>query len=87
MLRPSSNFALSLLVFIATFAAFRSTAAFTYAPGSEPLAVKSPFLNTWISGTAPIAGSWPFNPINGGITGWAGHARIDGVGYNFMGDP
>ncbi|KIM22747.1 hypothetical protein M408DRAFT_281196 [Serendipita vermifera MAFF 305830] len=79
-------FPLSLLVFIATFASFRPAAALTYSPGAEPLVVRSPFLNTWNAGGSPVAGSWSFNTFDGKVTAWTGLARVDGVGYAYLGD-
>ena len=86
MLRPASSFPLSILVFIATFLLVRPAAAFTYSPVAEPIAVKSPFLSTYNAGGSSPAGNWASNSGDGHITAWSGLARVDGVGYVFMGN-
>ncbi|KKK18479.1 glutaminase GtaA, partial [Aspergillus rambellii] len=57
-----------------------------------PLAVKSPYLNTWLSAGRDggnggyLAGEWP-TFWEGQITGWAGLIRVDGSVYTWMGLP
>jgi hypothetical protein len=53
-------------------------------PPAVPLAVRSPYLNTWLTADA-LPGVWP-TFWNGHITAMTGVARIDGVGYRFLGD-
>ncbi|THH32901.1 hypothetical protein EUX98_g1248 [Antrodiella citrinella] len=57
-------------------------------PAAVPLAVRSPYLSAWLaqgSGT-PLNGAWP-TFWTGQIVGWAGYIKVDGVTYNFLGDP
>ncbi|KAJ3791208.1 DUF1793-domain-containing protein [Lentinula aff. detonsa] len=56
-------------------------------PASYPLAVRAPYLNTWIS-TANGSDSlnfWPLHWDGSNIMGWSGFARIDGVTWQWMG--
>jgi hypothetical protein len=53
-------------------------------PPAVPLAVRSPYLSTWLAADA-LPGVWP-TFWNGHITAMCGIARIDGVGYRFLGD-
>src|SRR5450755_3003931 len=54
-------------------------------PPAAPLAVRGPYVSTWLPSTA-LPGTWPeFWP--GHTTAMGGLARIDGVSYLFMGDP
>jgi hypothetical protein len=54
-------------------------------PPAAPLAVRGPYLSTWLPATA-LPGTWPqFWP--GHVTAMTGIARIDGVSYVFMGAP
>lgn len=85
-------FRLSLLVasFIASAGA-QST--FTPArPPAAPLAVKSPYLSTWLNVGSDggdggyLAGEWPVFWQNQ-ITGWTGMIRVDGQTYTWMGLP
>ncbi|PAV21986.1 hypothetical protein PNOK_0194300 [Pyrrhoderma noxium] len=57
-------------------------------PPSVPLAVKTPYLSTWLaqgSGNA-LNDDWP-RFWTGSILGWAGYARVDGTTYTFLGVP
>jgi hypothetical protein len=54
-------------------------------PGSIPLAVRSPYLNTWQPG-ASLAGTWS-RFWNGRVTAICGIARVDGVPHLFAGAP
>ncbi|KAF2103682.1 DUF1793-domain-containing protein [Rhizodiscina lignyota] len=83
---------LSILANIAgsTFAASTFSPA---RPPALPLAVKSPYLNTWLyagsddSGNGGyLAGKWPQH-WGSGVTGWTGMIRVDGDTYVWMGDP
>ncbi|KAL4781813.1 hypothetical protein BJX76DRAFT_369577 [Aspergillus varians] len=70
-------------------------AASTFSPARPPalpLAVKSPYLSTWLSAGADggnggyLAGEWP-TFWEGQVTGWAGLIRVDGQVYTWMGLP
>ena len=54
-------------------------------PPAVPLAVRSPYLTTWLPGDN-LAGTWP-TFWNGHITALCGLARIDGAAYVFAGSP
>ncbi|KAI0832343.1 DUF1793-domain-containing protein [Trametes gibbosa] len=57
-------------------------------PAAVPLAVRSPYLSAWLpqgAGTA-LNGAWP-TFWTGSILGWAGFVKVDGVAYNWLGDP
>ncbi|EIM87836.1 DUF1793-domain-containing protein [Stereum hirsutum FP-91666 SS1] len=56
---------------------------------SYPLAVRSPYLSTWLAGGSNggnLNGAWPAF-WQGQPTGWAGYVRVDGTVYNFLGAP
>ncbi|ROV92383.1 hypothetical protein VMCG_09131 [Cytospora schulzeri] len=55
-------------------------------PPAWPLAVKSPYLSTWLFGTSggSLAGYWP-QFWAGQNTGWQGFVAVDGAVYNWMG--
>ncbi|KAJ7068393.1 DUF1793-domain-containing protein [Mycena amicta] len=57
-------------------------------PASIPLAVRTPYLSSWLpQGTGhPLNGAWPTH-WNGQITGWAGFVKVDGAAFSFLGDP
>ncbi|RDW86226.1 glutaminase GtaA [Aspergillus mulundensis] len=61
-------------------------------PPALPLAVKSPYLSTWLSAGRDggnggyLAGEWP-TFWEGQVTGWAGLVRVDGQVYTWMGLP
>ncbi|KAJ5530624.1 hypothetical protein N7527_004017 [Penicillium freii] len=61
-------------------------------PPAIPLAVRSPYLSTWLNVGADggnggyLAGEWPVFWQNQ-ITGWAGMIRVDGNTYTWMGIP
>ncbi|KAL4935733.1 hypothetical protein BDV06DRAFT_233994 [Aspergillus oleicola] len=70
-------------------------AASTFSPARPPalpLAVKSPYLSTWLSAGGDggnggyLAGEWP-TFWEGQVTGWAGLIRVDGQVYTWMGLP
>jgi hypothetical protein len=54
-------------------------------PPAVPLAVRQPYLSSWLPGTL-LPGTWP-QFWEGSTTEMAGIVRIDGVAYLFMGDP
>ncbi|KAJ5885050.1 hypothetical protein N7495_009560 [Penicillium taxi] len=61
-------------------------------PPSLPLAVRSPYLSTWLNAGSDggnggyLAGEWPTFWQNQ-VTGWCGLVRVDGVTYTWMGLP
>ncbi|KAI0386749.1 glutaminase A [Hypomontagnella monticulosa] len=61
-------------------------------PPAIPLAVKSPYLNSWLNVGSDggnggyLAGEWP-KFWSQQITGWAGFIRVDGKAYNWLGAP
>ncbi|KAK6074358.1 glutaminase A [Seiridium cupressi] len=72
-----------------------ATADSTFSPArppSIPLAVKSPYLNSWLNAGSDggnggyLAGEWA-TFWDQGITGWVGLIRVDGVAYTWMGAP
>jgi glutaminase A-like protein/uncharacterized protein DUF5127/uncharacterized protein DUF4964 len=68
-----------------TAAAKGTLAAAPIRPPAAPLAVRNPYLSTWLPATA-LPGTWEqFWP--GHVTAMAGIARIDGTAYMFMGAP
>lgn len=54
-------------------------------PPAAPLAVRNPYLSTWLPSTA-LPGTWP-QFWQGHITAMAAIARIDGTAYMILGDP
>ncbi|KAL5536139.1 hypothetical protein ACEPAF_4244 [Sanghuangporus sanghuang] len=57
-------------------------------PPALPLAVRSPYLNTWLQqGNNPpsLSGTWPRLWDTGGITGWYASAVVDDQAYMIMG--
>jgi hypothetical protein len=54
-------------------------------PPAAPLAVRQPYLSTWLPATI-LPGTWQ-TFWNGSTTAMAGIARIDGTSYLFMGAP
>ncbi|MFC0433854.1 glutaminase family protein [Kutzneria buriramensis] len=61
------------------------SAAHPVRPPATPLAVRSPYLSTWLAGDY-LAGEWA-GFWTGRTTAMTGLARIDGVSYVFMGQP
>ncbi|CAJ2502899.1 Uu.00g102930.m01.CDS01 [Anthostomella pinea] len=61
-------------------------------PPSIPLAVKAPYLNSWLDAGSDggnggyLAGEWPVF-WQQQVTGWAGLIRVDGTPYTWMGAP
>ncbi|RAH45891.1 glutaminase GtaA [Aspergillus brunneoviolaceus CBS 621.78] len=87
-----TRFILGLLVTVlVSFAG--ATSVFSPArPPALPLAVKSPYLSTWLAAGSDggnggyLAGEWP-TFWAGQINGWAGMVRVDGTTYTWMGLP
>ncbi|KAF2091372.1 glutaminase GtaA [Saccharata proteae CBS 121410] len=70
-----------------------ASSSFTPArPPALPLAVKSPYLSTWLNAGSDggnggyLPGEWPVFWSNQ-ITGWTGLIRVDGTTYTWLGDP
>ncbi|KAI5122587.1 hypothetical protein M0805_004803 [Coniferiporia weirii] len=79
---------LLLAVLLASTVDAVSWTATPFNPAAVPLAVRSPYLSTWLpqgSGTA-LNDAWPAF-WTGSILGWAGFVRVDGTVYTFLGDP
>ncbi|KAH3912897.1 hypothetical protein HBH56_108920 [Parastagonospora nodorum] len=60
-------------------------------PPSIPLAVKNPYLSTWLpAGNNPnggyLPGTWP-TFWRGQVLGWTGLVRVDGKAFTWMGNP
>jgi hypothetical protein len=66
-------------------AAAGNLAASPIRPPAAPLAVRGPYLSTWLPSTT-LPGTWQ-QFWNGHTTAMGGIARIDGVSYMFMGAP
>jgi Domain of unknown function (DUF5127)/Domain of unknown function (DUF4965)/Domain of unknown function (DUF1793)/Domain of unknown function (DUF4964) len=66
-------------------AANGTLAASPIRPPAAPLAVRSPYLNTWLPATA-LPATWQ-QFWQGHVTAMAGIVRIDGTAYMLMGDP
>jgi Domain of unknown function (DUF5127)/Domain of unknown function (DUF4965)/Domain of unknown function (DUF1793)/Domain of unknown function (DUF4964) len=66
-------------------AATGNLAASPIRPPAAPLAVRGPYLSTWLPSTT-LPGTWQ-QFWNGHITAMGGIARIDGISYMFMGAP
>ncbi|KZT72217.1 hypothetical protein DAEQUDRAFT_763324 [Daedalea quercina L-15889] len=60
-------------------------------PAAIPLAVRSPYLSTWLGSTngTDITNAWPvfWSESNGHVNGWAGLIRVDGSTYKWLGTP
>ncbi|EPE08170.1 glutaminase [Ophiostoma piceae UAMH 11346] len=79
---------LSLLSVLAVVTPLTSASTFTpLRPPAIPLAVRSPYLSTWLNGDSGgiLPGSWPRFWADQ-IVGWQGLIRVDNVAYNWMGD-
>lgn len=60
-----------------------------FTPPSYPLAVRSPYLSTWLAqkdGGTALNDDWS-RFYTGQITGWAGLIKIDNTTYSFLGTP
>ncbi|KAJ7684052.1 hypothetical protein B0H17DRAFT_941147 [Mycena rosella] len=79
-------FLLSAFFFVFSTAVPWSASPFN--PSSIPLAVRTPYLSTWLpqgSGT-PLNGAWPQH-WTGQTVGWSGFIKVDGTPYSFLGEP
>jgi hypothetical protein len=95
LLRPSPPinmgfFLLSLLssTLVATTVNALGWTSTPFNPASIPLAVRTPYLSTWLpqgSGHA-LNAQWPSFWTNS-IAAWAGYVKVDNVAYTFMGTP
>ncbi|KAJ7585435.1 hypothetical protein C8J56DRAFT_1165854 [Mycena floridula] len=81
-----------LLHFVLAFGASSLVHAFSAArnfwPASYPLAVRSPYLNTWT--TLLDTNSLDHYPVQwdlASINGWSGLVRVDDVAYKWLGNP
>ncbi|KAF9523492.1 DUF1793-domain-containing protein [Crepidotus variabilis] len=65
-----------------------SWSATPFNPAAFPLAVKTPYLSTWLpqGAGAALNDAWP-TFWTGQITGWAGFVKVDGKAYSFLGAP
>ncbi|KAJ6569518.1 hypothetical protein B0H19DRAFT_697259 [Mycena capillaripes] len=63
-----------------------SWSATPFSPPSIPLAVRSPYLNTWLPQGQGVAlnDAWP-TFWAGQVTAWAGFVKVDGQSYSFLG--
>src|SRR5579875_1970577 len=66
-------------------AADGSLAAHPIRPPAAPLAVRGPYLSTWLPSTT-LPGNWQ-QFWSGHTTAMGGIVRVDGTSYQFMGDP
>lgn len=84
----------SFLSFLFILSVVSRVAAVNYLPPAAPLAVKTPYLNTWLRGGWGVQDSgrdlaslaWPVFGGSGDITGWASYVRVDNVSYRVLGD-
>ncbi|KZT10663.1 uncharacterized protein LAESUDRAFT_343786 [Laetiporus sulphureus 93-53] len=82
---------LFLLLFSLIVAHECALSAETFWPAAVPLAVRSPYFSAWQSTTngTDVTDEWPtFWDVSGStnnILGWAGHVRIDGDTYRWLG--
>jgi hypothetical protein len=66
--------------------------AVNFLPPAIPLSVKTPYLNTWLTGGSTVLNSdyvteaWPVFGSSGDINGWASYVRVDNVAYRVLGD-
>ncbi|THU85435.1 hypothetical protein K435DRAFT_685578, partial [Dendrothele bispora CBS 962.96] len=62
-----------------------------FTPSTYPLAVRSPYLNTWVDATgsngAILNHDWPKHWDMSQTMGWCGMARIDNIVYQWLGPP
>ncbi|KAJ7585369.1 hypothetical protein C8J56DRAFT_828575 [Mycena floridula] len=65
------------------------SAARNFWPASYPLAVRSPYLNTWITGLAGTSNlvNWATHWDLANNNGWSGLVRVDGVAFVWLGNP
>ncbi|KAK0468165.1 uncharacterized protein EV420DRAFT_1503141 [Desarmillaria tabescens] len=80
-------FFLCVLIILCRGATLLNTSPFT--PPSYPLAVRSPYLSTWLAqkdGGTALNDDWS-RFYTGQITGWAGLIKVDNTTYSFLGTP
>ncbi|VDC02380.1 unnamed protein product [Peniophora sp. CBMAI 1063] len=78
----------SLLAAIVPAVSAASWTSTPFTPHAIPLAVRSPYLSTWLpqgAGTA-LNAAWP-TFWTGSILGWAGYVKVDGTTYTYLGLP
>ncbi|TFK38777.1 hypothetical protein BDQ12DRAFT_683319 [Crucibulum laeve] len=79
---------IAVSVILAFWVALAESQAASVSAPQLPIAVKSPYLNSWISfsgdGTSP-AGAWAGFWNKAHITAWAGLVRVDGQAYQWIG--
>ncbi|KAE9407196.1 DUF1793-domain-containing protein [Gymnopus androsaceus JB14] len=82
------NLALSIFLTLSVYPIVSAWTSTPFNPPSYPLAVRTPYLSTWLpSGSgAALNDVWP-QFWTGAITGWAGFLVVDGDAYSFLGDP
>ncbi|OJJ44210.1 hypothetical protein ASPZODRAFT_18402 [Penicilliopsis zonata CBS 506.65] len=87
------SFSILVAAWIVSCVRASTTSTFSPArPPAIPLAVRSPYLSTWLDVGSDggdggyLAGEWPDFWSNQ-ITGWAGMIRVDGQVYTWMGLP
>ncbi|CAA7266373.1 unnamed protein product [Cyclocybe aegerita] len=58
-----------------------------HVPGAIPLAIRSPYFNSWLSTQdgVSLASRWP-TFWNGQTLGWAGFVRVDGQSFRWLGE-
>lgn len=76
---------------IAVSVVFRAMAAPAWSvdpinPPAIPLAVKHPYLNTWLfqGGGTALNSAWPGLWTGNSITAWTGFVRVDGKAYSWL---
>ncbi|KAJ7260577.1 hypothetical protein C8J57DRAFT_1471634 [Mycena rebaudengoi] len=79
----------SQIIFAALYALQASAVSWTttpFNPPSIPLAVRSPYLSTWLpqGGGSALNDGWPSFTF-GATLGWVGLVKVDGQTYNFLG--
>jgi hypothetical protein len=82
---PAAPAALAAAAAAGAGAAPGGLAASPIRPPAAPLAVRGPYLSTWLPATT-LPGTWP-QFWTGHITAMAGIIRVDGVSYLFLGAP
>ncbi|KAJ6628752.1 DUF1793-domain-containing protein [Mycena sp. CBHHK59/15] len=81
------NLAVALVSPIAVVYSISWTAT-PFNPSAIPLAVRTPYLSTWLpQGTGAALNDVWSTFWTGQITGWAGFVKVDGTTYSFLGAP
>ncbi|KAJ6628763.1 hypothetical protein B0H10DRAFT_2209222 [Mycena sp. CBHHK59/15] len=82
------GFASALILPFAAVVEAISWTATPFNPASIPLAVRTPYLSTWLpQGTGAALNDVWSTFWTGQITGWAGFVKVDGTAYVFLGAP